>query len=197
LPGYLTLPVGSEGRKLPTIVYPHGGPHSRDIWGFDPVVQFLAIIQWFIIVFTGKRSRTEGTQTVVEAFEATLQEACDADLLLHVVDAASATRDEQLAEVNRVLAEIDAADIAQILVFNKLDRLDANQRPREAIDAIEHDGVTTPRVFVSALRGDGLDALRALIAAAARRDGLNAVTASPSSPDAVRADAPALPRTGT
>jgi len=134
---------------------------------------------------------------LVEAFEATLQEACDADLLLHVVDAASATRDEQLAEVNRVLAEIDAADIAQILVFNKLDRLDANQRPREAIDAIEHDGVTTPRVFVSALRGDGLDALRALIAAAARRDGLNAATASPSSPDAVRADAPALPRTGT
>jgi dipeptidyl aminopeptidase/acylaminoacyl peptidase len=42
LPGYLTLPVGSDGRNLPTIVYPHGGPHSRDTWGFDPVVQFLA-----------------------------------------------------------------------------------------------------------------------------------------------------------
>jgi dipeptidyl aminopeptidase/acylaminoacyl peptidase len=42
LPGYLTLPVGGEGRNLPTIVYPHGGPHSRDTWGFDPVVQFLA-----------------------------------------------------------------------------------------------------------------------------------------------------------
>ena len=42
LPGYLTLPVGSEGKKLPTIVYPHGGPHARDSWGFDPLVQFMA-----------------------------------------------------------------------------------------------------------------------------------------------------------
>ena len=42
LPGYLTLPVGSEGKNLPTVIYPHGGPHSRDTWGFDPVVQFLA-----------------------------------------------------------------------------------------------------------------------------------------------------------
>jgi dipeptidyl aminopeptidase/acylaminoacyl peptidase len=42
LPGYLTLPLGSEGKKLPTVVYPHGGPHARDSWRFDPVVQFLA-----------------------------------------------------------------------------------------------------------------------------------------------------------
>jgi dipeptidyl aminopeptidase/acylaminoacyl peptidase len=42
LPGYLTLPVGSSGKNLPTIVYPHGGPHSRDSWRFDPMVQFMA-----------------------------------------------------------------------------------------------------------------------------------------------------------
>ncbi len=42
LPGYLTLPVGASGKKMPTIVYPHGGPHARDSWGFDPVVQFMA-----------------------------------------------------------------------------------------------------------------------------------------------------------
>jgi dipeptidyl aminopeptidase/acylaminoacyl peptidase len=42
LPGYLTIPVGSAGKKLPTIVYPHGGPYARDSWGFDTVVQFLA-----------------------------------------------------------------------------------------------------------------------------------------------------------
>jgi dipeptidyl aminopeptidase/acylaminoacyl peptidase len=42
LPGYLTLPVGSEGKKLPTVVYPHGGPHARDSWHFDPMVQFMA-----------------------------------------------------------------------------------------------------------------------------------------------------------
>ena len=42
LPGYLTLPVGSDGKKLPTVIYPHGGPHARDNWGFDPMVQFMA-----------------------------------------------------------------------------------------------------------------------------------------------------------
>ena len=59
---------------------------------------------------------------LVEAFEATLQEACDADLLLHVVDAASPVLQEQRDEVERVLAEIGAAELPQILVFNKLDR---------------------------------------------------------------------------
>jgi dipeptidyl aminopeptidase/acylaminoacyl peptidase len=42
LPGYLTLPLGSNGKNLPTVIYPHGGPHSRDSWRFDPVVQFMA-----------------------------------------------------------------------------------------------------------------------------------------------------------
>jgi len=42
LPGYLTLPLGSSGKKVRTVVYPHGGPYSRDRWGFDPLVQFMA-----------------------------------------------------------------------------------------------------------------------------------------------------------
>ena len=42
LPGYLTLPLNSSGKKLPTIVYPHGGPYYRDSWGFDTMVQFMA-----------------------------------------------------------------------------------------------------------------------------------------------------------
>lgn len=42
LPGYLTLPLNSSGENLPMVVYPHGGPYSRDTWGFDPVVQFMA-----------------------------------------------------------------------------------------------------------------------------------------------------------
>lgn len=42
LPGYLTLPLGSDGKKVPMIVYPHGGPHVRDHWGFDEMVQFFA-----------------------------------------------------------------------------------------------------------------------------------------------------------
>ncbi len=102
---------------------------------------------------------------LVEAFEATLQEAADADLLLHVVDAASPQRDEQIADVQRVLHEIGAERVPQVLVFNKLDRLEATQRPRELRDAIEGEGgVRAPRVFVSARDGEGLDVLRQLLA---------------------------------
>jgi GTP-binding protein HflX len=102
---------------------------------------------------------------LVEAFRATLQEAADADLLLHVVDAASAQADEQIVEVERVLEEIGAERIPQILVFNKLDLVEPSARPRVAADRIERTpGVTTPRVFVSARDGTGLDTLRQLIA---------------------------------
>jgi GTP-binding protein HflX len=105
---------------------------------------------------------------LVEAFEATLQEAADADLLLHVVDAASPVLQEQMEEVDRVLAEIGASGIPQVLVYNKVDALPDSQQPRQAVDALERvPGVRTPRVFVSALQGQGLDALRELIAQAA------------------------------
>jgi GTP-binding protein HflX len=103
---------------------------------------------------------------LVEAFEATLQEAADADLLLHVVDAASPALAEQMAEVQRVLASIGAADIPQILVYNKADLLPDGQQPRVAVDAITLDSASpVPRVFLSAAQGTGLDALRGLIAA--------------------------------
>ncbi len=123
---------------------------------------------------------------LVEAFEATLQEAADADLLLHVIDAASPQRDEQIAEVERVLREIGAERVPQILVFNKTDLLEANQRPRVACDVIEVEGgVHSPRVFVSASGGEGLADLRRLIAeamaASADDAGLNPALAVPSS----------------
>jgi len=105
--------------------------------------------------------------SLVEAFEATLQEAADADLLLHVVDASSPTWSEQMAEVERVLSEIGASDVPQILVCNKVDRLDDNQRPRHVCDVLQLEGGhRVPRVFVSALTGVGLDALRAALAQA-------------------------------
>lgn len=120
---------------------------------------------------------------LVEAFRATLQEAADADLLLHVIDAASPVLDEQLAEVEKVLAEIGAADIPQILVYNKQDMLEESQRPRAPQDWIERDGgVRTPRVFVSALDGTGLDVLRAQIVEAMRGQnvGLNLQDLAPT-----------------
>ncbi len=125
---------------------------------------------------------------LVEAFEATLQEAADADLLLHVVDASSPVLDEQRAEVQRVLAEIGADGVPQVLVYNKADRLDASQRPRTAVDQWEADGVPRAwRVFVSALTGDGLPELRTLIAGFAlgtQGAGLNDIGMSPPAPSA-------------
>jgi GTP-binding protein HflX len=105
---------------------------------------------------------------LVEAFEATLQEAAEADLLLHVVDCASPQLLEQQAEVERVLEEIGAAGVPQVLVYNKCDLLEDSRRPRASLDWIEvHPGLRRPRVFVSAATGEGLATLRAVIADAA------------------------------
>ena len=105
---------------------------------------------------------------LVDAFEATLQEAADADLLLHVIDASSPVLQEQMAEVTRVLGDIGAGDIPQVLVYNKLDNLASDRRPHDLVDVLELDaGVRVPRVFVSALDGTGLPELRRLLASAA------------------------------
>ena len=120
---------------------------------------------------------------LVAAFQSTLTEAREATLLLHVVDASDPRRDEHIEEVNRVLDEIGAGEIPQIRVYNKIDRLEADQQPRAAVDQFEIEpGRDVPRVFVSALTGAGLDALRGLIAdAVAGR--LNPFEASPDSGD--------------
>jgi GTP-binding protein HflX len=125
---------------------------------------------------------------LIEAFEATLQEANDADLLLHVVDCASPALAEQMAEVRRVLAEIGAGDIAQVLVFNKLDQLDASQRPRELCDALVDDaGRPVPRVFVSARDGEGLAELRAILAQAVAGGRADILTSTAQSADSLGA----------
>ena len=104
---------------------------------------------------------------LIESFEATLQEANDADLLLHVVDCASPALAEQMAEVQRVLTEIGAAGIPQVLVYNKLDRLEETQRPRELRDVLEvNAGLRVPRVFISAQTGEGMAELRAILSEA-------------------------------
>ena len=102
---------------------------------------------------------------LIDAFQATLQEAVDADLLLHVVDASNADFPEQMAQVERVLHEIGAADIPQILVFNKLDALPGERRPPMLEDQYEVAGHLLPRLFVSAQSGEGLDNLRRTLSA--------------------------------
>ncbi len=101
---------------------------------------------------------------LVDAFAATLQEARDADLLLHVVDASNPDHPEQIAEVMRVLREIGADDLPQILVFNKLDAIPPERQPLQRLDQVELEGQPVPRIFLSAHSGDGLSELRALLA---------------------------------
>ncbi len=121
---------------------------------------------------------------LVEAFQATLQEAADADLLLHVIDASSPTLLEQQAEVERVLEEIGAQGVPQILVYNKLDQLEPAARPRALHDEIEQaPGVRVPRVFVSALTGEGLGSLREAIAAQVAAAGLKSTVEPFTLPD--------------
>ncbi|TSE36451.1 GTPase HflX [Tepidimonas charontis] len=102
--------------------------------------------------------------TLVEAFAATLQEARDADLLLHVVDAANPQHPEHIGDVQRVLHEIGAADVPQVLVFNKIDALPPQHQPQRECDVTELEGHPVTRVFVSARTCQGLEALRAAIA---------------------------------
>jgi GTP-binding protein HflX len=99
---------------------------------------------------------------LVAAFRATLEETVHADLLLHVVDSASPARAEQAAEVDKVLAEIGAGEIPQILVWNKADL--SGLAP--GVERDEYGRIR--RVFVSARTGAGLPELRGAIAEAAR-----------------------------
>jgi GTPase len=66
--------------------------------------------------------------------------------------------------VQRVLVEIGAADIPQVLVFNKLDAIEPERRPLLVEDSYEVDGVASPRVFVSARQGEGVPQLRQRLA---------------------------------
>jgi GTP-binding protein HflX len=92
--------------------------------------------------------------SLVAAFRSTLEETIQADLLLHVVDANNANRDDQIAEVNKVLTEIGAADIPQVLVFNKIDLQDVPP----SVQRDDYGRIV--RVFLSAKSGAGLDGLR-------------------------------------
>lgn len=102
---------------------------------------------------------------LVAAFRSTLSEARDAQLLLHVVDASDPARDERIGQVDEVLREIGAGDIPQLVVFNKIDRLDdASAR----VD-LDEDGAAT-RAWVSARTGSGLGGLRDAIASRLARE---------------------------
>jgi GTP-binding protein HflX len=100
---------------------------------------------------------------LVEAFRATLEETVQADILLHVIDSASPRRDEQIAAVNKVLAEIGAAEVPQLLVYNQIDRV-----PGLEPEVLRDSCGKILNIKVSAFTGAGIDALREVLAEAAR-----------------------------
>ena len=100
---------------------------------------------------------------LVAAFRSTLSEAREADLLLHVIDASDPLRDERIAQVDEVLAEIGAGEIPQVLVFNKIDRVEGAGPRHDGADAVEAAGLgqaMRDKVWLSARDGAGLDLLR-------------------------------------
>jgi GTPase len=107
--------------------------------------------------------------TLVAAFRATLEETASADLLLHVVDACNPSRDQQIEEVNSVLAQVGGADIPQILVYNKID---AHPEWQHGLEYDEYGRIIAVRV--SALTGAGMDLIpQALLSWAAYETGRN------------------------
>jgi len=128
---------------------------------------------------------------LVAAFRATLDETVHADILLHVVDSSSPVKHEQIDQVNRVLAEIDADNIAQIVVMNKIDAAPELMEQGPRIERNE-DGVPT-RVFVSARDGLGMDQLREAIIGVAQW-----LAEQPDAPEPYdpRLDETALPNDG-
>ena len=101
--------------------------------------------------------------TLVAAFQATLEETVQADLLLHVVDSSSPARLEQIAEVQSVLHEIGAAAVPQVLVWNKIDiaATEAGARFHARVDRDEYANIS--RLYLSAQTREGMSNLRDLL----------------------------------
>ncbi|MEG0184528.1 MAG: ribosome rescue GTPase HflX, partial [Stenotrophomonas sp.] len=96
---------------------------------------------------------------LVAAFRSTLSEAREADFLLHLVDAADPLREERIAQVDEVLEAVGAGDLPQLLVFNKIDRIEGAEVRHDAQDGVP-DESRRERVWVSARDGRGLELLQ-------------------------------------
>jgi GTP-binding protein HflX len=106
---------------------------------------------------------------LVDAFRATLEEVSQSDLILHVVDGSASLKEERIHEVNRVLGEIDASEIPQLMVYNKIDLMEEAPRIERG-----SDGRPT-KVWVSGVTGDGGDLLLGAIAERLAKDAIETI----------------------
>ena len=171
----------------------------------DPTVRRIALPGGGVVLADTVGFVRDLPHELVAAFRSTLSEAREADLLLHVIDAADPLRDERIRQVDAVLAEVGAGDLPQLLVFNKIDRIEGAvprhdpalrsaiagevesdeastasdpQHDPLAAPRVEHHGleeIARERVWLSARDGSGLDLLRAALVA---RLGLRRVAGS-------------------
>src|SRR5690348_16401814 len=123
--------------------------------------------------------------TLVAAFRATLEETVQADLLLHVVDASSPNRDEQIDEVNKVLKEIGAESIPQILVLNKIDLVNLSGGTA-GYRRDEYGRIA--QVRLSAKPGEGLEFIKLSLSEAMKRPAADVSASRPGMTDAAGTD---------
>jgi GTP-binding protein HflX len=140
----------------------------------DPTVRRIALPGGGVVLADTVGFVRDLPHELVAAFRSTLSEAREADLLLHVIDAADPHRDDRIRQVDEVLAEVGAGDLPQLLVFNKIDRIegavprhDPAVHPTDDGTVVDHglDEVARERVWLSARDGLGLDLLRDALAA--------------------------------
>ncbi|UHQ18257.1 GTPase HflX [Lysobacter sp. KIS68-7] len=131
----------------------------------DPTVRRVALQGGSVVLADTVGFVRDLPHELVAAFRSTLAEAREADLLLHVIDAADPLREERIAQVDAVLEEIGAGEIPQLLVYNKIDRIEGavarHDLPGDAgDDGDSHARSTRERVWLSARDRDGIDLLR-------------------------------------
>ena len=138
----------------------------------DPTVRRIAVPGGNVVLADTVGFVRDLPHDLVAAFRSTLSEAREADFLLHVVDAADPHREERIAQVDEVLTAVGAGDLPQLLVFNKIDRIDGADVRHDGQDGIP-DESRRERVWISARDGQGIELLQAVLG---KRLGLQHVT---------------------
>jgi len=129
----------------------------------DPTVRRIALPGGSVILADTVGFVRNLPHQLVAAFRSTLSEAREADLLLHIVDAADPLREDRIRQVDEVLQAVGAGDLPQLLVFNKIDRIEGAEVRHDAQDGVP-DEARRERVWISARDGRGLEVLQRVLA---------------------------------